>query len=255
MQDVAPGLAALAIALELGQGLVQESRSKTCVRSAASSLGNSARISALLIAAIYFGPEGAASLGCSVSDGKKGGLLFDGEADFGFGRHRGLWRWTGEKLKHSGLPPTTARQGKWKGGGEKAQIGKAGALREVVRNRGWMSPRSGGQASGVQNESDGWKSLTNCPRPRIAWRKENRWAFGATGSNDCREACPYLDKSGLGAGVRAVPARPAGSRNDRPFRPRCQAAACNSRAWGISRVSSGRTWERSRVSRATVWPS
>ena len=66
----------------------------------------------------------------------------------------------------------------------------AGALGEVVRNRGWKSPRSGGQASGVQNESDEWKSLTNCPRPRIAWRKENWWTCGTTGSNDRREAYP-----------------------------------------------------------------
>ena len=49
-----------------------------------------------------------------------------------------------------------------------------GALGEVVRNRG-LSPPGLGDASGVQNESDGWKSLTNCPRPRVAWREENRW--------------------------------------------------------------------------------
>src|ERR1019366_4833894 len=59
-----------------------------------------------------------------------------------------------------------------------------GGLGEVVRNRGWKSPRSGGQASGVQNESDEWKSLTNCPRPRVAWRQEARWTCGSTGSND-----------------------------------------------------------------------
>src|SRR5512135_1804009 len=43
--------------------------------------------------------------------------------------------------------------------------------------------------------------------------------------------------AGLSAGVPAVSARPVGSRNERPFRPRGQAAACNSRAWGMSRVS------------------
>ena len=66
----------------------------------------------------------------------------------------------------------------------------AGALGEVVRNRGWKSPRSGGQATGVQNESDERKRLTNCPRPRVAWRKESRWNCGSTGSNDRREAYP-----------------------------------------------------------------
>jgi hypothetical protein len=65
-----------------------------------------------------------------------------------------------------------------------------GAHGEVVRNRGWKSPRSGGQASGVQNENDEWKSLTNRPRPRVAWRKENRWTFGTTESNNRREAYP-----------------------------------------------------------------
>jgi hypothetical protein len=38
-----------------------------------------------------------------------------------------------------------------------------------------------------------WKSLTNCPRPRIDWRKENRWTYGTSGSNDRREA--YSGKS------------------------------------------------------------
>jgi hypothetical protein len=69
----------------------------------------------------------------------------------------------------------------------------AGALGEGVRNRGWKSPKSGSKTSGVQSESDEWKSLTNRPRPRVAWRKESRRTCGSTGSNDRREA--YSGKS------------------------------------------------------------
>src|SRR5258708_36682607 len=29
--------------------------------------------------------------------------------------------------------------------------------------------------------------ISNCPRPRVAWRKENQWSFGSTGSNDRSE--------------------------------------------------------------------
>src|ERR1035441_5483592 len=63
-------------------------------------------------------------------------------------------------------------------GNAEFRMKNAGALGEDVRNRGWKSPRSRGQASGVQNESDEWKSLTNSPRPRGACRKEHRWTFG-----------------------------------------------------------------------------
>src|ERR1017187_5835858 len=62
--------------------------------------------------------------------------------------------------------------GRLRGGdGEGKEEGKRqneGALGEVVRNRGWKAPRSGGQASGVQNESDEWKSLTNSPTQILA---------------------------------------------------------------------------------------
>jgi len=70
-----------------------------------------------------------------------------------------------------------------------------GALGESCVSEGEKSLKSGRQASRVQNESDEWKSLTNCPRPRVARRKENRWTYGTTGSNNRREAYPGISAS------------------------------------------------------------
>jgi hypothetical protein len=72
---------------------------------------------------------------------------------------------------------------------EKQKLGKQKAEMQVRSEKacvtgGESPPKFGGKAAGVQNESDEWKSLTNCPRPRVAWRKEARQTRESVGSND-----------------------------------------------------------------------